>query len=151
MTEPTAVKPAPRPAFPFLWTDEHGQPRQRALSCNACGASYAAHTRLACARCGAGAEQLLPFEPASTGTLHAGSIVWRGYPGTPTPFISAVVDLDGGPVLKGMLRAVSCEPHEIAQGRRVRVVFGDALGRTDAQGNAYFSHFFEPLEPEERA
>jgi uncharacterized OB-fold protein len=99
---------------------------------------------MACSRCGARADMLETFEPAYDGTLHAALIVRRGYPGVPVPFISAIVDLDDGPTLKGILRAESFDPAEIAQGRRVKVVFDDALGRTDDAGNHYISHFFEP-------
>jgi uncharacterized OB-fold protein len=134
-------------AFPFIVIDEGG-PRLTALRCTACGASFAEAERLACARCGADAAALETFAPALTGTLHAASIVRRGYPGVPVPFISAVVDLDGGPTLKGVLRAETFEPHEIEHGRRLTVVFDDALGRTDADGNHYISHFFEPAEQE---
>lgn len=137
----------PRPAFPFIVFGDEG-PKLTALRCSACGATYAEAERLACARCGADADALHAFTPMLTGTLHAASIVRRGYPGVPVPFISAVVDLDGGPTLKGTLRAETFEPHEIAHGRRVAVVFDDALGRKDAEGNIYISHFFEPIAQE---
>ncbi|QQN75295.1 OB-fold domain-containing protein [Croceicoccus sp. YJ47] len=61
------------------------------------------------------------------------------------PFISAVVDLDGGPTLKGTLRGVEFDPSEIASGRRVKVVFNNALDRKDKDGNAYVAHHFEPI------
>lgn len=143
--DPTPLKAA----FPFIVIDEKG-PRLTALRCSACGATYAEAARLACARCGADAGALVAFQPSSTGKLHAASIVHRGYPGVAVPFISAVVDLDDGPTLKGTLRAATFEPHEIEHGRRVVVVFAEALGRTDAQGDSYISHFFEPA-PEEAA
>jgi uncharacterized OB-fold protein len=136
----------PFPAFPFITVDETGQAALVAVRCRECGTSYAEAERLACARCGARAGAFDAFEPSYTGTLHVASIVRRGFPGTPVPFISAVVDLDDGPTLKGILRAGSFEPEEIVSGRRVKVVFDDALGRKDAAGNSYVSHFFEPVE-----
>jgi hypothetical protein len=57
-----------------------------------------------------------------------------------------VVDLDGGPTLKGTLRNVPFDPSEIAPGRRVKVGFDDALGRIDKLGNSYVAHFFEPID-----
>lgn len=135
----------PLPAFPFIVRDPAGIPQLAAVRCRKCGTSYAEPSRIACARCGARAGDLECFTPKLTGTLHAASIVRRGYPGTPVPFISAVVDLDDGPVLKGMLRSESFDPSEIVQGRRVKVVFDDALGRADAEGRQYVSHFFVPL------
>jgi uncharacterized OB-fold protein len=134
-----------KPAFPFIEIDEGGAVHLVALRCRNCGASYADAERLACARCGSDAAAFESFKPQLTGTLYAASIVRRGYPGIPVPFISAIVDLDGGPTVKGTLRAETFEAVEIQSGRRLRVVFDDALGRTDAEGNHYISHFFEPI------
>ena len=135
----------PRPAFPFITMDDSGKPALIATRCTECGTSYAEADRMACAKCAARADKFETFEPAYTGTLHSGAIVMRGYPGIPVPFISAVVDLDdGGPTLKGILRAESFETKELEPGRRVKVVFDDALGRTDKDGNHYISHFFDP-------
>ncbi len=136
---------APRPAFPFITVDAMGRPGLIAQRCTGCGATFPDHERIACGKCGAREDALEAFVPTLEGTLHAAVIVKRGYPGTPVPFISAVVDLDGGPTLKGTLRTSGFEPDEIAHGRRVRVAFDDALGRTNKDGNAYVSHYFVPL------
>jgi uncharacterized OB-fold protein len=135
----------PRPAFPFITVDDLGQPGLTAQRCTQCGATYADAERVACGKCGARADALESFVPSQEGTLHAASIVKRGYPGVATPFISAIVDLDGGPTLKGTLRNTGFEAADIVQGRRVRVAFDDALGRKDKDGNAYVSHYFEPI------
>jgi uncharacterized OB-fold protein len=135
----------PRPAFPFVTVDELGRPGLVAQRCTNCGATYPDKERLACAKCGARADAFESFVPKMEGTLHAAVIVHRGYPGIPVPFISAVVDLDGGPTIKGTLRNSGFDPGDIAQGRRVRVAFDDALGRTDKDGNAYVAHYFEPM------
>lgn len=134
----------PRSAFPFIEVRENGEAVLVAQRCTKCQATYADSARPACGRCGARAEDLELFHPAMEGTLYSAVIVRRGYPGTPTPFISAVVDLDGGPVLKGTLRDVPFEPSELAPGRRVKVQFDNALGRTDKDGNSYVAHYFVP-------
>jgi len=134
----------PKAAFPFIKIDAAGRPSLVAQRCRVCNATFADSGRVACSRCGARADMLESFEPGYDGTLYAASIVRRGYPGVPVPFISAIVDLDGGPTLKGTLRAKNFDPAEIVHGRRVKVVFDDALGRTDEGGNRYISHFFEP-------
>lgn len=133
----------PRAAFAFIAIDEAGGASLSAIRCRQCGTWYADKARLACAKCGA-RDAFETRQPSATGTLHAATIVRRGYPGTPVPFISAVVDLDDGPTLKGTLRAVPFEPAEVTPGRRVKVVFDDALGRKDSEGRSYISHFFEP-------
>jgi uncharacterized protein len=60
------------------------------------------------------------------------------------PYVSAVVDLEGGGTVKGNLINVKPDPSAIKMGMPVRVVFKDALGRKDKQGNSYLSYFFEP-------
>ena len=60
------------------------------------------------------------------------------------PFISAIVDLEGGGTLKGNLIGVEPDPEKISFGMPVEVVFKDALGRKDAEGNDYISFFFQP-------
>ncbi len=140
----TANSDVPRPAFPFIMVDAMGKASLIAERCTSCGATYPDQGRPACGKCGA-RNSLESFSPRLQGKLHTAVIVHRGYPGTPTPFISAVVDLDDGPVIKGTLRGVPFEPGELTHGRRVRVAFDDALGRTDKDGNAYVAHYFEPF------
>ena len=137
---------APRPAFPFITIDAAGQPSLIAQKCTACGATYADSERVACGRCGGRADVLESFIPATEGVLHSAVVVRRGFPGVAVPFISAVVDLDGGPTVKGTLRhTAGFEPEHVAPGQRVRVRFDDALGRKDKDGNSYIAHYFEPV------
>lgn len=137
---------APKPAFPFIILDANGQPSLIAQKCNACGATYADSERVACGRCGGRANVLESFVPTTDGTLHSAVIVRRGFPGVDVPFISAVVDLDGGPTLKGTLRnTAGFDPEHAAPGQRVRVRFDDALGRKDKAGSSYIAHYFEPI------
>ena len=39
---------------------------------------------------------------------------------------------------------VDADPEKIQFGMPVEVVFGDALGRKDKEGNSYLSYFFQP-------
>ena len=65
-------------------------------------------------------------------------------PGIEVPYISAIVDLDDGTAIKGNLINVEPDPENIAFDMPVEVVYDDALGRKDADGNAYLSYFFQP-------
>ena len=141
----TTTTDLPLPAFPFITIDAQGQPALIAQRCTRCGAAYADHERMACGKCGAREAELQTFTPATEGTLHAAVIVRRGFPGVEVPFISAIVDLDGGPTIKGVLRESGFEPEDIMSGKRVRVVFDDALGRKDKAGNGYVAHHFVPI------
>ena len=59
------------------------------------------------------------------------------------PFVSAVVDLEGGGTVKGNLVDIEPDPARITFDMPVEVVYRDA-GRTDAEGNRYVAHFFVP-------
>jgi len=58
--------------------------------------------------------------------------------------VSAVVDLEDGTAIKGNLIDVEPDPEKISFGMPVEVVFDDALGRKDKDGNSYLSYFFKP-------
>jgi len=131
----------PRPALPWIRLDGP-EPFVEGRLCRACGARTAA-THLACPACGA-RNSIETYRAPTTGKLHAYSIVRRSYPGVPVPFISAIVDLDDGLTLKGNLINVAAEPGALPVGMPVRMVFGDALGRTDKDGASYVAFFFEP-------
>jgi uncharacterized OB-fold protein len=154
MTRSTAANSAPPapeapaaasdglPLVPFIKVD--GEARVEALRCSFCDAAMTSEP-LACPACGARGT-LSSFRVAATGKLHAYSIVHRSYPGVETPFISAIVDMDDGVTLKGVLRGVAPVPEAIAPGMAVRLAFDDALGRRDREGRAYVSYFFSPAE-----
>jgi uncharacterized OB-fold protein len=137
------IQPGARAAAPFIKLDAAGIPHLSFQKCSHCNAMFLDAERMACGRCGA-RDGFTPHESAYQGTLHSFSIVHRGFPGIAVPFISAVVDLDDGPAVKGNLRGLPFDPAAISLGMRVKVVFDDALGRKDAEGNSYISHFFEP-------
>ena len=70
----------------------------------------------------------------------------RSFPGIDVPYVSAIVDLDGGGTVKGNLIGVEPDPAKIPFGMAVEVVYDDALGRKDADGNAYLAYFFRPVQ-----
>ena len=69
----------------------------------------------------------------------------RSFPGIEVPYISAIVDLDGGGTIKGNLINVKPDSKNISFDMRVRIIFKDALGRKDKDGNSYISYFFKPI------
>jgi uncharacterized OB-fold protein len=131
-----------KPALPCIKTAADGAPYIEGLRCRTCSAVMP-DQRLACPACGSRAG-FDGFKAAETGVLHAYSIVRRSFPGVEVPFISAVVDLDDGLTLKGNLLGVAPEPEALTPNLRVKLVFGDALGRTDKEGSSYIAYFFEP-------
>lgn len=131
----------PLPVVDYLKLPAEGDPYLEGTKCT-CGAVYLGK-RMACSKCGQ-REQLAPVRLADTGALYSYCIVHRSFPGIEVPYVSAIVDLDGGGTVKGNLIGVEPSPDKIAFGMPVRVVYKDALGRKDRDGNSYLSYFFEP-------
>lgn len=135
---------APRAAQPHIKFGADGKPFVEAHRCRACSA-VVAEPRPACPACTA--RDGFDAAPArETGRLIAYSIVKRSYPGIPTPFVSAIVELDDGLTLKANIVGAGFEPEGITPNMKVRLVFNDALGRTDKEGRAYVGYQFEPLK-----
>ena len=131
----------PLPAVPYLIIPEGGEPYLQAYKCAACGATFL-NERSVCGKCGAIGQMSAVALPRS-GRLHSYSIVYRTFPGIEVPYVSAIVDLDDGTAVKGNLIGVEPDPANIEFGMPVEVVFNDALGRKDKEGNRYLSHFFK--------
>ena len=132
----------PLPAVRYLRVPDAGEPYLEGSRCAECGAVFLGE-RENCAKCGArGALDTIRL--ADTGELYSYCIVHRSFPGVEVPYVSAIVDLDGGGTVKGNLIKVAPDPARITFGMPVRVVYGDALGRKDRDGNAYLAYFFEP-------
>jgi uncharacterized OB-fold protein len=96
---------------------------------------------MACRSCGS-RTALDPFHAARTGSVFSWAVIHRSYPGIAVPFVSAIVDLDGGMTLKGTMREVL--PAAMRVGLPVEVVFDDAGGACDSEGAPYVGFHFEP-------
>jgi len=132
----------PLPAVPYLKLPEDGDPYLEGQKCGSCGSIFLSE-RTTCSKCGTRGG----FEAtrlANRGTLYVFSIVHRSFPGIEVPYISAIVDLDGGGTVKGNLIGVDPDPEKLQFGMPVELVYKDALGRKDREGNAYISYFFQP-------
>ena len=132
----------PLPAVDYLKLPEGGEPYLEGHKCGACGATFLG-ARDVCAKCGA-RDQMAAVSLPNTGSLYSYCIVHRSYPGIEVPYISAVVDLDDGTAIKGNLINIEPDPEKIEFGMPVEVVYADALGRKDKEGNSYLAYFFQP-------
>jgi len=130
------------PAVPFLKLPKGGDPYLEGYKCKACGSIFIGE-RTICSKCSA-RDQMEPIRLANKGVLYSYSIVYRSFPGVDVPYISAIVDLDGGGTVKGNLINVEPSPEKIPFDLPVEVVYKDALGRKDREGNSYISYFFQP-------
>ena len=141
MAEAQAAK-KPLPAVDFLKLPDGGAPYLEGHKCGACGAIFLG-ARAVCSKCGA-RDKIAATKLANTGKLYVYSIVHHSFPGIQVPYVSAIVDLDGGGTVKGNLIGIDPNPEKIKLGMAVDVVYKDALGRKDREGNSYVSYFFQP-------
>jgi uncharacterized protein len=77
----------------YLVLSGDGPPHLVAQQCATCGATFF-DRRNACASCGGRRFETVPVQ--NTGMLRSYTIVHRAAPNVPAPYISAVVELDGG-------------------------------------------------------
>ncbi len=132
----------PLPAVEYLKLPEGGDPYLEGHKCQSCGATFLGE-RSVCSKCGA-RDQMQAVRLPNTGSLYSYCIVHRSFPGIEVPYVSAIVDLDDGTAIKGNLINIEPDPDKIEFGMPVEVVFDDALGRKDRDGNAYMAYFFQP-------
>jgi uncharacterized protein len=102
----------------YLVLDGDGPPHLLGQRCTSCRAIFF-DRRNACASCGAREFETVPLR--NSGTLRTYTIVHRAAPNVPAPYVSAVVDLDGGGVIKANLVGVDADPKAIHLGGRVHL------------------------------
>lgn len=131
-----------QPAVDYLRLGkEDGHPYLFGSKCRACGQVFVGE-RDNCARCAA-RGQMDEIALGTTGRLYNYTIVYRSFPGVAVPFISAIVDLDGGGTVKGNLLDIDPTPEAIHFDMPVEMVFRGAE-LANAAGKGFVSHFFVP-------
>jgi uncharacterized OB-fold protein len=133
----------PLPVVEYLKLPEDGDPYLEGHKCGECNSIFLGE-REVCSNCTARGK-IEPVKLSNKGKLYSYSITFRSFPGIDVPYISAIVDLDGGGTVKGNLIDCDPDPEKIEFDMPVEVVFDDALGRKDAEGNSYISYFFKPI------
>ena len=94
------------PVVDYLKLPEGEDPYLEGHKCNNCGSIFLGE-RNVCSKCFA-RDTIEPIKLNNKGKLYSYSIVFRSFPGIEVPYISAIVDLDGGGTVKGNL--IDCEP-----------------------------------------
>lgn len=139
MTQP--VSPDTPPIVPFLKRGEGGQPYIAGSRCEACGQIFVGERRV-CAKCTA-RDRMTPVKIAETGKLYVHTVVHRSFPGTETPFVDVIVDMDDGAHLKGTLAGVKPDPEAIAFGMPVKIAYRDATP-VNMPGKPHLTYYFVP-------
>jgi len=141
MTEAGTTSSGPLPVVEYLKIPESGAPYLEGQKCGGCGAIFLGE-RLTCSRCGTSGS-LRATRLSDHGELYVYSIVHRSFPGIEVPYVSAVVDLDGGGTVKGNLIGIEPDPAKIRMGMPVEVVY-EIAPRKDKDGNEYLTYYFKP-------
>jgi uncharacterized OB-fold protein len=103
--------------LPYVGYLELGDdPHLVAQECRSCGALFL-DRRNACASCGA--TEFTARQLSGDGAVRAFTIVHRATPDVQVPYVSAIVDLDGGGVVKANLVGVEPVPDRVQLGMRV--------------------------------
>ncbi|HEX7034380.1 MAG TPA: Zn-ribbon domain-containing OB-fold protein [Pseudomonadales bacterium] len=132
----------PLPVVDYLKIPDDGEPYLEGHKCGKCSAIFLG-ARNVCSKCGA-RDSMTTVKLSNKGKLYSYSIVHRSFPGIEVPYVSAIVDLEDGVAIKGNLVDIEPDPEKIKFDMPVEVVYRDALGRKDRDGNSYLSYFFKP-------
>jgi uncharacterized protein len=128
------------PIVDYLALDDGG-PYLRARECTKCGAIFF-DRRNACARC---ANRTFGERRLGTaGVVRSFAIVHQAAPGVTVPYVSSVVDLDGGGEVKCDIVNVEPDPALITLGMRVQLT--TFLAGTDDEGTEAIAFGFEPVD-----
>lgn len=131
----------PLAATSYLAFAADGTPHLVGSLCADCGC-VAPGPRMACAACCARGS-MKSIRLAERGRLHSFTIVHRSFPGVTTPFVAAVVELDGGAMLKGTLVDIEPRWEALAFDMPVQIVFRDT-GQRAPDGRTFISYYFSP-------
>jgi uncharacterized OB-fold protein len=128
------------PQLPYVSYLELGSdPHLVASECRSCEALFL-DRRNACARCGR--TEFRPRRLAGDGTVRAFTIVHRATPDVRVPYVSAIVDLDGGGVVKANLVDVEPDPARLTPG--LRVTLTTFVAGTDSEGTEAVGFGYRP-------
>jgi uncharacterized OB-fold protein len=114
-------------------------PHLVANECESCGALFF-DRRNACANCGRCAFR--PRRLANSGALRAFTIVHRASPGVAVPYVSGIVDLDGGGVVKANIVGTDPGPDSVTLGMKVRLTTFPV--GTDSEGTQAVGFGYQP-------
>ena len=114
-------------------------PRLVANACTTCGATYF-DRRNGCAKCGGTSFEKKAL--GTTGKVRGYTIVKRAAPGVPVPYVSALIDLDGGSSVKANVVQVDATPEAVTLGMPVKLVTYPV--GTDDEGTEAIGFGFAP-------
>jgi uncharacterized OB-fold protein len=137
------VSHGPLAAVPYVVIGEHSDHYLVGSRCGHCGATMLGK-RLACAACGE-IERLTHIRLANTGRIRTCTVINRSYPGVRVPFVAAVIEIDGGGIVRGTVAGAIPSDPVTEVGKPVRISIEDT-GQKDQDGRPFYCHIFRPME-----
>ena len=116
------------------------RPHLEANECTKCGALFW-DRRNACGRCAN--REFTKKRLGTTGVVRSFAIVHQAAPGVPVPYVSSVVDLDGGGDVKANVVNVDPDPEHVSLGMKVQLT--TFVAGTDDEGTEAVVFGFEPV------
>jgi uncharacterized OB-fold protein len=126
------------PMVDYLVLD--GEPHLVANECKECGALYF-DRRNACAHCSGRVFERRDLAP--TGVVRSFSVIHQAAPGVPVPYVSSVVDLDGGGSVKANVVDAEPDPEHVKLGMKVKLTTW--VAGTDDDGTEAVAFGFTPV------
>ena len=130
--------PSQIPMVGYLVIDD-GPPHLVANECASCGSLYF-DRRNACAKCGKTAFTKRAL--GTTGVIRAFTIIHQAAPNVPVPYVSCIVDLDGGGRVKANIVNLEADPEHVKLGMKVQLTTFPV--GTDDDGTEAIGFGFEP-------
>lgn len=115
------------------------EPHLKARECESCGALYF-ERRNACSKCESREFGERALE--RTGTLRSFTLVYRSPAKVPTPYASAVIELDGGGFVKANVVNVEANPEQVQL--NMPVAMTTFAAGSDDDGTEAIAFGFEP-------
>ena len=154
MAEPAPTKAELRPIVPYLVlpSADLGEAYLQGLQCKGCGQTFLyAPTRRACAVCaGHAADQFTKVRLSDRGEVWVYTIVHQSWPGIPTPFVGAIVDVavEGQPertvAVRANIAGIEPDPKNVKLGMKVRMKV--AAVHKDKEGNDVVAFHYVPVK-----
>jgi uncharacterized OB-fold protein len=130
-----------RPIVPYLKLPENEEPYLAGCRCTSCGAIYLGERR-ACANCMT-VGQFEPLKLSKRGKVYDWTIVYQSAPGIKTPYIAAIVDLDGGGTVRCNIEGIEPDPKNMRFDMPVEMY--TEVVRQDREGNDIVAYKFRPI------
>lgn len=142
--QPAQAESKPQPILPYLRLPESPdeQPYLWGSKCVSCGAVFVGR-RMACSRCTG--REMEEIRLSSQGEIYTFTVIHQSFPGLPTPFIAATVDLPEGVSMRATVTGLDPNnPSLDWLGKKVEMYTEKAY--TTKDGREIIAYKFRPVE-----